>query len=314
MKAKFLGYHRDRTSFFVQAREETHRSVVHGGVDSDLLPTEPAASPLIQQASGIEGKFQELEMKIGELKDLQDRRIAALSSFDETPDLESAVEASTKAIAKLITALGGMIKTEVKSQGYRAELEKAMQQGHAARLRDISLGFREMQSGYIKRIREAESRGGHGRSEDLAASGQFIIDDFDTTFTGPQQAQVMEHDLYLQELNGQIMAILRQVEEISQMFTDLAQLILEQGTMLDRIDHSLRLAVEDMEHGNEDLNKAEQHQKTGSKCFIVYIILMVVLILILGSVILIRKGKQSGGGDSGDNGGGGKATPTPFHF
>jgi syntaxin 16 len=139
------------------------------------------------------------------------------------------------------------------------------------------------------------------------------LDDFDTTFTPGQQAQVLEHDLYLEQLNEQIMAILRQVEEISQMFTDLAQLILEQGTMLDRIDHSLRIAVEDMEHGNEDLNKAEQHQKTGSKCFIIYIVLMVVLILILGSVILIRKGKQSGGGgDSGDGGGGGEPTATAF--
>jgi syntaxin 16 len=118
-------------------------------------------------------------------------------------------------------------------------------------------------------------------------------------------------ELYLEQLNEQIMAILRQVEEISQMFTDLAQLILEQGTMLDRIDHSLRLAVADMEHGNESLEQAEQHQKTGGKCFIIYIVLMVVLILILGSVILIRKARQGGGGDSG---GSGDATATPAYF
>lgn len=71
---------------------------------------------------------------------------------------------------------------------------------------------------------------------------------------------------------------------------DLSNIIKYQGTILDRIDKNITEALNEVQHGNKELDKAEEHQK--SKSFYVYLIGMVILIIILGSLVIVKKEKK----------------------
>jgi syntaxin 16 len=177
-----------------------------------------------------------------------------------------------------------------------------MQKGHASRLQHVVVQFREMQTDYLKRLQQAERRsdfGGPGGITITDDDGDFTVDtDLDAAFTGDQSAQVMESRVEVLQRNQQIEALIPLIRQLTEMMGDLGTLIVEQGTMLDRIDGLLEAAVDDMQSGNAALTKAEDDQKRGSKCFIIYMIGMIIIILILGTVILIRKGSKENGGGS----------------
>jgi hypothetical protein len=153
-----------------------------------------------------------------------------------------------------------------------------------------------MQTQYLQTVRAGETRTSPG---DLDPDGTLSLEpDIDVTFTNGQVLEVQEHDLMIRERNRQLQETLRGMEQLQEMFSDLGMMIIEHGTILDRVDRTVDAALDEVREGNRNLAEAETHQKSGHKCFFIYIALMVVLILILGSVILIRK-KTSSSGDSG---------------
>lgn len=67
------------------------------------------------------------------------------------------------------------------------------------------------------------------------------------------------------------------------MFKELATLVVDQGTVLDRIDYNMDLVIERTERGMQELEKAEEYQKSNRpiKCIAVLLVLITILVLIL---------------------------------
>ena len=82
----------------------------------------------------------------------------------------------------------------------------------------------------------------------------------------------------------EITRIAKSIEELASIFKELAVLVIDQGTILDRIDYNMEHAVEHAKEGVKQLEKAEEHQKNNLaiKC----IILLVLLILIMIGVLI----------------------------
>lgn len=81
----------------------------------------------------------------------------------------------------------------------------------------------------------------------------------------------------------EIANIAKSIEELAQIFRELAVLVIDQGTILDRIDYNMETAVEHAKVGIQELHKAEDHQKNnpGLKCIIVLVILIFILMIVL---------------------------------
>ncbi len=77
---------------------------------------------------------------------------------------------------------------------------------------------------------------------------------------------------------------------MAQIFKELAVLVIDQGTILDRIDYNMENAVEQTKEGIKHLQKAEDHQKNAmaTKCIIV---LVVLIIIMMGILIWKHEGK-----------------------
>ena len=75
--------------------------------------------------------------------------------------------------------------------------------------------------------------------------------------------------------------------EVNEIYRDLSTLVVEQGTILDRIDHNMEQTVVVTKKGIEELETAEKYQKSAQpiKCMLVLMVLIVVMTI----VIVLRK-------------------------
>jgi syntaxin 16 len=255
----------------------------------------------MQRSTDVDSRFIEIETKIDQLTHAYEDRLRALSTFNDPRALDARIDALTRQISDCIARLRDEIRRDVQpsAAGTQKQLQTNMQLGHVSRLRRITMQFRDMQTDYMRRFGAAEAKA--SAASGLDPDGEVSLDpDFDVSFTGEQQTAVIERDLMVQQRNQHLQEVLRSMNRLQEMFADLGTLIIEQGTILDRIDRTIDAAVEDVDTGNSNLKQAEEHQKSSGKCFYIYIVLMVVVILILGSIILIRKKNRTsdGGGDS----------------
>ena len=125
----------------------------------------------------------------------------------------------------------------------------------------------------------------------MARDSKFGIDLNTTTtsngegdFFTTQQVQVVD-DLQeaIQSRDVEISRIAQSIEELGAIFKELAVLVIDQGTILDRIDYNMEAVVEHTKTGVSQLEKAEKAQKNARpmKCIIFLVCLIAVLLLIL---------------------------------
>lgn len=86
----------------------------------------------------------------------------------------------------------------------------------------------------------------------------------------------------MDERDEEITRIAKSIEELAQIFKELAVLVIDQGTILDRIDYNMEQAVEHAREGISQLEKAEETQKSARsfKCIIVLVILIAIMLIL----------------------------------
>ncbi len=87
------------------------------------------------------------------------------------------------------------------------------------------------------------------------------------------------------------MHIAKSIEELAAIFKELAVLVIDQGTILDRIDYNMENAVDSAKEGVKQLEKAEEHQKNSMsvKCIIALVVLIIIMV---GVLIWKHSGKK----------------------
>ena len=101
------------------------------------------------------------------------------------------------------------------------------------------------------------------------------------------QMQVNKNELiddqqFLLEREREIYKISQSVVEISMIFKELENIVIDQGTILDNIEYNLDRTVENVQGAHQQLNKAEGYQKQTRKCKIVlFLVLLIFLMLML---------------------------------
>lgn len=103
---------------------------------------------------------------------------------------------------------------------------------------------------------------------------------------GFNKAQMTELEIQedlINERDEEIQRIAQSITELATIFKELAVLVIDQGTILDRIDYNMEQVVEQTEKGLVELEKAEQIQKSSRpmKCIGLLLGLIFIMTLLL---------------------------------
>jgi syntaxin 16 len=252
-----------------------------GGAGVSVEMTETKLPPVWTDcAEQAREDIKNIKQKLVQLTKAQQKRLLKVFGDDDAPDKE--VEAISSQISQLVRQCEQTIH-QVKTRGAdrdRTEKEVScrqnVQKGLATSLQTLSQQFRQSQKDYLGKIRERQT----GALWDEPLKGG---DDFDLGFSD-EQAQELDHmEINATQRSQEICQIATSINELHTVFKELAVLVIDQGSILDRIDYNIEQVVVQSQEANKQLQKAEESSKSNRamKCIMILVTINMLLIVIL---------------------------------
>ncbi|KAF7711321.1 syntaxin-16 isoform X1 [Silurus meridionalis] len=238
----------------------------------------------IEGVDEIQYEITRIRQKMKELASLHDRHMNRPTLDDSTKE-EHAIEITTQEITQMFHRCQRAVVGLQSRSGHCTEQEGRLLRNVisslAQSLQDLSTNFRHTQSSYLKRMKNREERSKH-----FFDSGPLMEEDegialHDRGFTDDQLALVEQNTVMVEERERDIQQIVQSISDLNEIFRDLATMVVEQGTVLDRIDFNVEQACIKTEDGVKQLQKAEQYQKKNRKMLVILILFVIIIILIL---------------------------------
>jgi syntaxin 16 len=243
-----------------------------------------ARSPAwVSDVDQVKSILQEIQRKMDDLQALHASRVGSVFGKD-LDDMEVRIEAMTRDITdqfrmaeRILQKVGAATR---RAGGEEAAIGANVQRSLAKKLQELSVSFRTSQRKYLAEVQA--QKGG-----DMAGGDRFAGMDLSTeegNFFTTQQVQVVD-DLQeaIQSRDQEISKIAQSIEELGTIFKELAVLVIDQGTILDRIDYNMEAVVEHTKTGITQLEKAEKAQKNARpmKCIVCLVITIFILLVLL---------------------------------
>lgn len=289
---------RDLTKEFIQIRSRSSKSNMGAGAGYDggnsrnsLLKNggDAAAAwedardslpPLwVEKVEDVNDCIAKIQKHMEELGKLHSDRLRVKFDGSEE-DADQKIDMLTPAITRIFREAESKLKA-VSSQQQRAltaaevKVRKNVQRSMALQLQQLSQDFRKSQKKYLSRLEQQKTN---------SPGFEDFPGEQDSGFTDEQMMEMETHVEDIDSRDQEIQKIAQSIEELSTIFKELAVHVIDQGTMLDRIDYNMEMVVERTKEGNKELTIAEKHQKSSRplKCmaFLVFMIIIMIIILV----------------------------------
>ena len=158
----------------------------------------------------------------------------------------------------------------------------------AQELQQLSITFRKSQKEYLSRLKHQKGQG--NEMDGLLGlpdmeQGQKSQSVLSQGFSDEQVMLLEMNEVNVEERDQEIQRIATSINELATIFKDLAALVIDQGTILDRIDYNMENVQVQTQRGLDELVKADKISKNSRpfKCimFLVIVIVVEALVLIL---------------------------------
>ncbi|KAL5155754.1 Syntaxin-43 [Glycine soja] len=214
----------------------------------------------VDDSEEIATNIQRARVKISELTKAHAK--ALMPSFGDGKEDQRHIETLTQEITSLLR------KSEVRLRRLSAaagssedsNVRKNVQRSLATDLQNLSMDLRRKQSAYLKRLQQQQE-------------GYDGID-LEMSFTGSKFGS--QNDEFSD-------VVVKSVHELAQIMKDLSVLVIDQGTIVDRIDYNIQSVSTSVEEGLKQLQKAERTQKKGGMvmCATTLVIMCFVMLVLL---------------------------------
>ncbi|MBA0561543.1 hypothetical protein Golob_018361, partial [Gossypium lobatum] len=208
----------------------------------------------------IASNVQRARVKMNELAKAHAK--ALMPSFGDGKEDQQNIEALTTEITNLLKKSEKKLLQKLSAAGPSEDsnVRKNVQRQLATDLQNLSMELRKKQSTYLKCLRQQME------GQDAA--------DLEMNLNGNRPK---EEDDDLDDM------IVESVNELAQIMKDLSVLVIDQGTIVDRIDYNIQNVATTVEEGLKQLQKAERTQKQGGMvmCATVLVIMCFVMLVLL---------------------------------
>ncbi|EYE99903.1 t-SNARE syntaxin TLG2 [Aspergillus ruber CBS 135680] len=179
-------------------------------------------------------------------------------------------------------------------------MAKNIQISLAARVQDASARFRKKQSTYLKKLRGLEGVSSPfdrtptpTQMQNPYTDPSLMESDADKSFsqttlmqTQQRQRRTGQNDAAIEQREREINDIAKGIIELSDIFRELQTMIIDQGTMLDRIDYNVERMGTEVKAADKELNVATNYQRRTTKRKILLLLIIIVAGLII--VLLVK--------------------------
>lgn len=239
----------------------------------------------VDAAQTVQDTFQEIQAALAHLAKAQQRRL--LQVFAEGTSAEKSVETASAKVSSLLAACEERIRVvgtldHTREVGPReAELQRNAQRGYAARLQQLSQTFRQQQQEHLDELQKRQP-GASGDDGSTTISGS-SASDAHAFLSGRQVEELELLESGAVQRSEEICRIASSIHDLHTIFKELAVLTIEQGTVLDRIDYNIEQVVDQSQQANQQLQQANNSQKSNRamKCILILAFINIVLLLIL---------------------------------
>lgn len=253
-------------------------------VDMTILPPR-----WVDTVEDIEETLRTISDRMSALDKLHRKHV--LPGFDDRAAEERDIERITREITTLFhDTQAGIRKIQEQSaieqsSGHAAEqeavLSRNVQTSLATRVQDLSSQFRKKQSAYIQKLRgqEASVEATFSKSK----GNEFVDDDMEMGFTTQQLSLIETQDASISQRENEINQIAKSISDLATVFKDLQTFVIDQGTLLDRIDYNVENMVVSVKEAVVQLDEGAKYQKRARKrqCILLLILVIIGLVIIL---------------------------------
>lgn len=273
------------TSLLNQHRSYAPLSTEDPGSSSRGALTVGLPPAWVDTSEEIATNVQRAQVKMNELAKAHAK--ALMPSFGDGRDDQRLIESLTQEITDLIKrSEKKLLRLSANERSEDSNVRKNVQRSLATDLQSLSMELRKKQSTYLKRLRQQkEGQDGVDLEMNLNSGGSRIDDDEfdDLGFNEHQMARLKKSEAFTAEREREIQQVVESVHELAQIMKDLSVLVIDQGTIVDRIDYNIQNVATTVDEGLKQLQKAERTQQQGGMvmCATVLVIMCFVMLVLL---------------------------------
>lgn len=108
-----------------------------------------------------------------------------------------------------------------------------------------------------------------------------------------QTATLTSNDAAIMQREREITDIAQGIIELADIFKELQSMIIDQGTMLDRIDYNVERMAIDVKGADKELNIAQGYQKKGTKRRLIFLLILLVVGMFILLMVKPKRGSSA---------------------
>ncbi|AQZ10998.1 TLG2 (YOL018C) [Zygosaccharomyces parabailii] len=310
---------RDRTNLFLSYRRTfPHNAKFSSSRQSQEDPflDDEEAFPMqelaIKGSEALPPSFVDLTQDVDENLDEVDRlmvqlsklyRKNALPGFEDKSHDEKEIESLSFQLIQLFQRCYNVMKNlqvidEEQQYGGRSlqrddlVILENLRKRYAQKIQVQSNKFRVLQNNYLKFLNKDDSKPVFPKSE---GTSQLLLEEEEVergqnrdieaysrqTLQKQKSANEQATQQFLRERDEEITQLAKGVLEVSVIFREMQELIIDQGTIVDRIDYNLENTVIDLKSADRELKQATRYQKSTQKCKVIFLLTLCVVALFM---------------------------------
>ncbi|XP_015601519.1 syntaxin-16 [Cephus cinctus] len=261
--------------------------------------TPPAWTDALEETQYI---LSRLRIKIDNLSELHAKQLTR-PTLDDTSQEERQMEQLTREIGRAFSS--GYQQVQIVKAAARHETRPAERQlansavlALSSALQDLGLRYRTSQANYLQQINSREERNRQYFTEDETLLRNVTTDSWlsepsyeenssDYWQQGPRQQESVllqiddpEQRMRLaEEREKEVGHIVQSISDLNHIFKDLANMVQDQGTILDRIDYNIEQTQVQVYEGYKQLKKADSYQKANRKLYCIMVLAASIILL-----------------------------------
>lgn len=199
----------------------------------------------------LTGDIAELEKLLEQLATLYNKHLLPSFGDTDTSQLEYDIRIRSHRLTKLLHEVEQKVRnipkqlTELDPNEKKVELKirKNLQKRFATPLQELSLSFRKRQKAYLDKLKEQRE----SFTERADSSMGTLVDvgegqkaeSYDAGFSETQLLTVEDASALAEERTRELTRVAENVNDLATLVKDIASLVVDQGTVLDRVDYNL---------------------------------------------------------------------------